>query len=389
MRSKLYFLASALLLWMAPAFCQSYDYVQSFSLSGAIVGNSSQIATGTIVVNRAADGGSGPVYVGVGAPSTLDCQYGPAGDGCLIPDGAYSTTVTLAYPFTVAATTTYTVHTHVDSTPDAGIDQTLTVNPASYSMSVSPASVMGGSSTEPVLTVNRTPPPLDQEPFSVTITSGSGTDPGTVEIQPSGSAQASISNSYTYATADVVTFCGTISGGSSCAANTTLTFTPLNVTLTLAPGGVVGETSNGTIEGTGQGMISIAGPLSTQVTISFSGASPPISSTPSFGDIYIPAGSTSASFQFWGNYVTSVTSGTLTAYLGTANGNSSSSAPVTVYPAPASAPMGSCPKPCDSGGSPINFTDGNVWIQERDYSLPGLGGGLDQEPGTACGAQRR
>ena len=28
-------------------------------------------------------------------------------------------------------------------------------------------------------------------------------------------------------------------------------------------------------------------------------------------------------------------------------------------------------------GAPINLTNGNVWVQERDYSLPGLGGGLE------------
>ena len=27
-------------------------------------------------------------------------------------------------------------------------------------------------------------------------------------------------------------------------------------------------------------------------------------------------------------------------------------------------------------GNPINLTNGNVWIQQRDYSIPGLGGGL-------------
>ena len=42
------------------------------------------------------------------------------------------------------------------------------------------------------------------------------------------------------------------------------------------------------------------------------------------------------------------------------------------------------PPSSDSGckgmcGSPINLTTGNVWIQRRDYSLPGLGGGLSLE----------
>jgi YD repeat-containing protein len=28
-------------------------------------------------------------------------------------------------------------------------------------------------------------------------------------------------------------------------------------------------------------------------------------------------------------------------------------------------------------GAPINLTNGNVWVQQRDYSVPGLGGGLE------------
>ncbi|MGO8787537.1 MAG: DUF6531 domain-containing protein [Terriglobia bacterium] len=36
--------------------------------------------------------------------------------------------------------------------------------------------------------------------------------------------------------------------------------------------------------------------------------------------------------------------------------------------------------PCDqcqaTAGAPINVTNGNVWVQQRDYSVPGLGGGL-------------
>ena len=33
--------------------------------------------------------------------------------------------------------------------------------------------------------------------------------------------------------------------------------------------------------------------------------------------------------------------------------------------------------PCQTVGAPINVTNGNVWIQHRDYSVPGLGGGLE------------
>ena len=31
---------------------------------------------------------------------------------------------------------------------------------------------------------------------------------------------------------------------------------------------------------------------------------------------------------------------------------------------------------CGSGGNPINFTTGDTWITQQDYSIPGLGGGL-------------
>jgi RHS repeat-associated protein len=42
---------------------------------------------------------------------------------------------------------------------------------------------------------------------------------------------------------------------------------------------------------------------------------------------------------------------------------------------PANDPDTVCPK-CGSGGEPINFLNGNTWITQQDYSMPGLGGGL-------------
>ena len=39
--------------------------------------------------------------------------------------------------------------------------------------------------------------------------------------------------------------------------------------------------------------------------------------------------------------------------------------------------LGPCDKDCQApAGAPINVTTGNVWVQQRDYSVPGLGGGL-------------
>jgi len=53
---------------------------------------------------------------------------------------------------------------------------------------------------------------------------------------------------------------------------------------------------------------------------------------------------------------------------------------VTLGPPQPPADMGVDCKNCHRfavAGSPINVTDGNVWIQHRDYSVPGLGGGLE------------
>jgi RHS repeat-associated protein len=53
------------------------------------------------------------------------------------------------------------------------------------------------------------------------------------------------------------------------------------------------------------------------------------------------------------------------------------SVPVTVYPSsPAPEPYLPCQQ-CEAiAGQPINLTNGNVWIEQHDYSIPGLGGGL-------------
>src|SRR5579859_2207774 len=47
-------------------------------------------------------------------------------------------------------------------------------------------------------------------------------------------------------------------------------------------------------------------------------------------------------------------------------------------PPPPSHPANLGPADCKLGcGSPINISNGNVLVQQRDFSLPGLGGGLE------------
>lgn len=39
--------------------------------------------------------------------------------------------------------------------------------------------------------------------------------------------------------------------------------------------------------------------------------------------------------------------------------------------------LGRCKQCEQQAGAPVNVADGNVWVSERDYSVPGLGGGLE------------
>ena len=51
------------------------------------------------------------------------------------------------------------------------------------------------------------------------------------------------------------------------------------------------------------------------------------------------------------------------------------SGPVSIAAGSASN-LGACSQCQSQAGAPINLTNGNVWVEQRDYSLPGLGGGL-------------
>src|SRR5262249_52583125 len=85
------------------------------------------------------------------------------------------------------------------------------------------------------------------------------------------------------------------------------------------------------------------------------------------------AGSSTAHFTVTPANATTRIDGTATASL--IQGVLDASAPFTILPG-GDTDLGPC-KECEKqGGGPINFTNGNVWVTQQDYSLPGLGGGL-------------
>jgi RHS repeat-associated protein len=98
------------------------------------------------------------------------------------------------------------------------------------------------------------------------------------------------------------------------------------------------------------------------------------------GPCSIPYGGSSVSCSATASGgITTATAVTFTPYLncGCYLGNPTG-APTTITVYPASEPSLPCPSPgCEAEvGSPINVMNGNVWVSQHDYSLPGLGGGL-------------
>jgi YD repeat-containing protein len=154
-------------------------------------------------------------------------------------------------------------------------------------------------------------------------------------------------------------------------ASTGLTVTPNTPTLSLSPASVTG--------GSGQivtGTVTMTAPLLFPTCV---GISASLAYLISFSHLYygecLALGSGGSSGQF------TLTAGTVSqptivniSYSATA----SESLMVTPAGYGANPADGGVCKQCTAhGGAPINLTSGNVWIQQRDYSVPGLGGGLE------------
>lgn len=85
-------------------------------------------------------------------------------------------------------------------------------------------------------------------------------------------------------------------------------------------------------------------------------------------------GNVTVTFQTNGaNYTTNDVQGQI---LVTPSSPSSATVSLTVTGVGANGPGTDGPCPICGAGSPINLTNGDTWITQRDYSLPGLGGGL-------------
>ncbi len=157
--------------------------------------------------------------------------------------------------------------------------------------------------------------------------------------------------------------------------NATLTVNPLTPSVSASPDPLVGGT-------TGQPVVTVTVPAdvenNTQVFISSNNNNALACSCYIYPPV-INAGSNSVTFEMYAEPVSQATQVTITAQVDGQSGSTNITIeptgwmpPPTVNPADAGSP--SCPLGC---GGPINLASGNVWVSERDYSLPGLGGGLE------------
>lgn len=252
--------------------------VSSFTIANStVIGNSTQYATGTIVVQRDPGNPTGNITVGLdfaGPTGTYECEPNHQGvnfRGCYVLDGETSTTVKL-WGSCVSATAGGTVKAYNLGNPaDPGQTAAMTVNPLQVTMTIAPTLYYGGTNQ------------VGNGRVSVNATLRQGI-------------------------------------------NATLSSNPA-VPFVYTPGATIG----------------------------------------------IPAGGTYADFTIQAQTVSQNTTTTVTA---TTSCGPPASAPATVV-AGGEPNLGLCPDCKGAAGKPINLTNGNVWIRQQDYALPGLGGGLE------------
>ncbi len=118
-----------LTLSTVPTAAQTYSYVTAFTLSGDIIGSSTQVASGTIQITRAPQDANSNINVSITGSyyRTLTCPLMWSG-GCTIPVGQTSSSIQITGTG-VSQTSTATLLAAVNGTPDPGLTATVTIEP--------------------------------------------------------------------------------------------------------------------------------------------------------------------------------------------------------------------------------------------------------------------
>jgi YD repeat-containing protein len=178
-------------------------------------------------------------------------------------------------------------------------------------------------------------------------------------------------NTFTYSTPSVVSKPETITFEAiqdCCGAHfssPTISVVPNSISLTFSPSSMVGE-------GQTSGTVALQYPTYGSVEVHLSPACCVAHLTSS---ATIPAGQTTATFPVTGSVQSTTQQVDVTALVVANDGYITDTNSITVLPPQAD--LGPCTKHCDEmAGSPINVVNGDVWVQQKDYALPGTGGGM-------------
>lgn len=333
-----------------PAWGQSPD-VQSISVSpNTLVGGSTQSATATVTLT-----GAGTTAV------TVFLSYGPSSvflpgfvqGPATIPAGQSTYSFTFNGGF-VGTSTVVTIQAQVTAT----VQTTLTLTPPTFSLSFSPGSAVAGS----VQTITGT------VTLAVATLSGaqvflSGVGAYCIRNFPTYvlilANQTSVS--FTFQLCTIVSQPTAVLVTASYGTQTTATFTllPFTISVSISPNEIIafsGTTATATVT------LSPATQDIATVSIQSSNNNAVLSPLAA----YVPAGGTTTSFTLSPSGGFAPITVTITATYGV-----SASALITVVSGTDSGPSHQCEI---AAAQPINLSNGNVYIQERDYSLPGLGG---------------
>jgi len=283
--------------------------VTSVTLSPSTVvgGNSS---TGTVTLN--ANAPSGGTVVALQSSST----NATVPNSVTVPGGTSSTTFTVN-TIGVDAAATASITASLSGTSQSA---TLTINPASVStVSVSPSTVVGGSSTTVTgtVTLNGQAGPSSNVITLNSSNTAAATVPASVSVAAGTTSATFAVTTYNVTNSQSVTI--TASGGGA-TQTTTLTVNPNTVTgLTISPATVVAGTSS-------TGTVTISTPAGSSGTTVKLGSSGPDAQVPS--TVLVPSGATTAQFNITTSVTTSVETLTITASIG----SSQQSATITLNP---------------------------------------------------------
>ncbi len=148
-----------------------------------------------------------------------------------------------------------------------------------------------------------------------------------------------------------------------------MTVNPLAVSVSISP--TVYFTGTNQV---GNGTVSVNAPLRDWLGVTLAWSNPAVGMLFS-PNVRILKDATSANFTLQAQSAPQVTNTNLTATLSSPCG-SPAATPMTVIPG-GEPNLGVCTE-CEAiAGEPLNLSNGNVWIRQQDYALPGLGGGLE------------